>query len=57
MDGTPTPALQVSDSERRRRWRLVLGGVPDDDGEGLARIDAHADAIYGLNAWPAPVVE
>ena len=57
MDGTPTPALQVSDSERRRRWRLVLGGVPDDDGEGRgvtslpvqgmdARIDAALAQVY-----------
>jgi Mg-chelatase subunit ChlD len=31
--GAPQPLPRVSDSERQRRWRLVLGGVPDPDAE------------------------
>ncbi|MEZ5270902.1 MAG: VWA domain-containing protein [Ilumatobacteraceae bacterium] len=54
---TPAAALRVSDTERRRRWRLVLGGVPDEDGTGKGitamplpgvdgRIDAALAAVY-----------
>ena len=58
MSAEVTPGrLRVSDGERQRRWRLVLGGTPDDDGggDGLtslrldghdARIDAALAAVY-----------
>jgi hypothetical protein len=49
-----TARLQVSDAERLRRWRLMLGGTPDDDSDGTgvsltgddARIDATLAAVY-----------
>ncbi len=48
---------RVSDHERLRRWRMVLGGTPDDEGGGQgatgitleghdARIDAALGAVY-----------
>jgi Mg-chelatase subunit ChlD len=56
------PAPRVADSERARRWRLVLGGVPDEQGRGEAglaslplrgpdvRVDAALGALYDLAA-------
>jgi hypothetical protein len=51
---TSTPAARVSDQERLRRWRMVLGGTNDPDAEGTGitlegsdtRIDAALAAIY-----------
>jgi Mg-chelatase subunit ChlD len=34
MPHPDAPVPRVSDAERQRRWRLVLGGVPDPDGDG-----------------------
>jgi Mg-chelatase subunit ChlD len=47
---TPDPDRRVSEAERLRRWRLVLGGGDDGTGATLAgddvRIDAALGAIY-----------
>ncbi|MEP2372475.1 VWA domain-containing protein [Ilumatobacter sp.] len=38
--------LQVSDAERRRRWRLVLGGAADDaDGDDTAGAAGDGDSV------------
>ena len=49
---------QVSDLERRRRWRLVLGGAADqaaDGSDGADRVttesSASDDANAGAGAW------
>ena len=58
MSDAQPHATRVSDTERARRWRMVLGGMPDDDSateggvtavrlDGAdARIDATLAAVY-----------
>ena len=57
LDDRNDTAGRVSDHERRRRWRMVLGGTPDEEGSGQGvtgmaldghdvRIDAALAAVY-----------
>lgn len=50
MSGVETSPLRVSDAERRRRWRLVLGGAavdpagePVTNGNGESDVDGESD--------------
>ena len=58
MSDAPALAGRVSEAERRRRWRLVLGGG-DADGTGATltgddvRIDAALGAVYDRTDAPA----
>jgi hypothetical protein len=55
-EGSGEPAPRVSDHERLRRWRMVLGGTDDPDAEGTGvaldgtdvRIDAALAAVYDV---------
>jgi Mg-chelatase subunit ChlD len=52
--GTEAPPTQVSDSERLRRWRMVLGGADDGTGVRLSGDDARIDAALGAVYDTAP---
>lgn len=49
-----TSVPRVSDTERLRRWRLVLGGGDDGTGVGLQRDDARIDAALAAVYDQAP---
>lgn len=50
------PDQRVSDAERLRRWRLVLGGNDDGTGVRLSGGDARVDAALGA-VYDAPTTE